>query len=565
MKGATVRTPFIILVSLLIATTLPAQDPTSLSAPVPASSISGQIVYSPTGAPVPEAVVSARVAGTRVEAKTDAQGRYLLKGITPGVITVNVSMDQPQGFPLQASRRVQLGQAQDLTSIDMKLVIPPQIKGRVIDQNQEPVPSMQVMLVAREYSHGALRYVFAGSSQTDDQGNYTLSRFESGRAFIVMVRPRPAQAAPVSDLPDNPAMRKSLPTPTFYPGAASVEGAQALMLGDGEIREDVDIPVIRAPSLCIEGHTLAGSAPAALSFDISTETPTFGQSGNGGMYGTGMLYGKTGPNGVIRACGLTPGTWAIHVDQPGAGFRDPPAFFGTAAFTLKDSDLHDVVIAASPRLNLPVEVMLDGPAPVATPDNPKPIPDLTVLLQSLVYAQHTGDSGDNKVSVPGSLSLEGLLADNYSLTVRGLARGMYIESATYDNADVLRHTMRLGSSADNTPLRIAIGENGGTIQVAATDKDSNPADNTFITVFPADAVTEADIAVTYISGSTDPTGAWKSAVIAPGKYYVIATPTRPNRSPEAVGKLLGARAQSDPMVVPPGGTANAAVVERNLQ
>jgi hypothetical protein len=559
------RIPFTVLIFLLATNPLPAQDPSILSASTPSGSISGSIVYSPTGAPGPDADVSARAAGVRVEAKTDAQGHYVLKGIRPGVVTVSASMDQPQGFPLHASRRVQLSQAQDLASVDMKLAIPPQIKGRVIDQNKEPVPDMEVMLVAREYSHGALRYIFTGATQSDDQGNFTLSRFEPGRAFIVLARPRPAHASPVSDLPTNPAMRKRLPAPTFYPGAISVEGAQAVTLGDGEIREGLDIPVIRAPSLCIEGHTLAGRAPAALNFDISTETPAFGQSGNGGMYGTGMFYGKTGPGGVIRACGLTPGTWAIHVDQPGAGFRDPPAFFGTATFTLTDSDLHDVVIAASPRVNLPVEVTLDGPAPAATPNNPKPIPDLIVLLQSLVYAQHTGDSGNNKVSVPGSLSLEGLLADNYSLTIRGLAPGMYIESATYGNADVLRHTIPLGSSADNTPLRIVIGENGGRIQVAATDKDSNPTDNTFITVFPADAITEADVAVTYTAGTTDQTGTWKSGVIAPGTYYVIATPTPSDRSPEAIGKLLRARTRADPVVVTPGGTANAAVVERTLQ
>ncbi len=549
----------------LIANTLSAQAGSGSSTPVPAGSISGQIVYSPSGAPVPNAVVSTRGAGGRVEVKTDAQGHYVLKGIAAGAATVNASMDQPQGFPLQTSRRVQIGQAQDLIGIDMKLAIPPQIKGRIIDQNKEPVPNMQVMAVAREYSHGALRYVFAGATQSDDRGEYTLTRFERGRGLIIMVRPSPARAGAISDLPTNAAMRKQLAAPTFYPGSVSVEGAQVLTLGDGEIREGVDIPVVRAPSLCIEGHTLAGSAPAALSFDISPEVPTFGQSGNGGMYGTGMFHGETGPDGVIRACGLTPGAWAIHLDQRGASFRDAPAFFGTATFSLTDSDLHDVAIAASPRVSLPVEVTLDGPAPVPTPDKPRPIPDLTVSLQSLVYAQHTGESATNKVSVPGSLSIQDLLADNYSLTVRGLGPGMYIESATYNNADVLRHTLRAGASADNTPLRITIGENGGSIQVAATDKDSHPADNSFITVFPADAITEADVAATYTSGTTDQTGAWKSGTLAPGKYYAIATPTPADRSPEAIGKLLRARVQNDPVTVPPSGTVNAAVVERTLQ
>ncbi len=559
------RIALTLLAFSLIAGSLPAQNPTTLSAPVPASSISGRIVYSPGGAPAPDAVVAVRVAGSRVETKTDAQGNYVLKGLQPGVFTINVSLDQPQGFPLQTSRRVQLGQAQDLASVDMKLVIPPQIKGRIIDQNKEPLPYMQVLLVAREYSHGALRYVFTGATQSDDQGNYALTHFTPGPAFIVMVRPRPTPTGPVSDLPTRPAMRKQLPNQTFYPGTTSIEGAQALALGDGEVREGVDIPVVRAPSLCIEGHTLAGRTPGALNFDISPAIPTFGQSGNGGMYGAGMFYGKTNPDGIIRACGLTPGTWAINVSQAGATYRDPPAFFGTTTFTLTDSDLNDVAISADPRVSLQVNVTLDGPLPVATDAKPKPIPDLTILLQSLVYAQHTGDSGDNKVAVPGEMSLDGLLMDNYFLTIRGLAPGMYIESATYNNADVLRHTLRAGTAPDNAPLRITIGENGGTIQAVATDKDNNPADSAYITVFPADAITEADIAATYTSGTADQSGSWKSGVVAPGNYYVIATPTPPDRTPETIGKLLRARGQSGPVVVPPGGTANAAVVERTLQ
>jgi hypothetical protein len=142
---------------------------------------------------------------------------------------------------------------------------------------------------------------------------------------------------------------------------------------------------------------------------------------------------------------------------------------------------------------------------------------------------------------------------------------MYIEGATYGNVDVLRHIIRLGSSADNTPLRVTIGENGGTIEVAATERDGNPADNTFITVFPADAITEAHVAVTYTTETTDTTGAWKAGAMAPGAYYVIATPSPPDRSPESIGKLLLGRTRVDPVVVSANGPVNAAVFERTLQ
>jgi hypothetical protein len=44
--------------------------------------------------------------------------------------------------------------------VDIHLVIYGRVRGKVVDQNKEPVPGVRVILVAREYFFGALRAVF---------------------------------------------------------------------------------------------------------------------------------------------------------------------------------------------------------------------------------------------------------------------------------------------------------------------------------------------------------------------------------------------------------------------
>ena len=80
------------------------------------------------------------------------------------------------------------------------------------------------MLIAREYSLGALRHVFAGMANTDDQGQYTLQNVKPGRAFLVMAQKRTFRIDAISDAPADPKLRKPAYATTFYPGTPTVKG-----------------------------------------------------------------------------------------------------------------------------------------------------------------------------------------------------------------------------------------------------------------------------------------------------------------------------------------------------
>jgi hypothetical protein len=82
---------------------------------------------------------------------------------------------------------------------------------------------------------------------------------------------------------------------------------------------------------------------------------------------------------------------------------------------------------------------------------------------------------------------------------------------------------------------------------------------------PATASSEALVAAMYVSGQTDQTGTWKSGALAPGKYYVLATETGPDKTPETIAKLMAARSRVDPVEVGPNATVTATAVQKELE
>ena len=73
-----------------------------------------------------------------IRAEADAQGRYTLRGVGPGLVGIFVSTPL-QGFGGAATARktVRVAPSQDLTSIDLTLPALAEISGRIVDENDD--------------------------------------------------------------------------------------------------------------------------------------------------------------------------------------------------------------------------------------------------------------------------------------------------------------------------------------------------------------------------------------------------------------------------------------------
>lgn len=517
-------------------------------------SVSGVVRSQGTGEPLADSEVMARASGPGarpVRTKADSQGRYTLRSLEPGAYTIYATTPRVDGvgFGAMAERSIEIQGDQELTGIDIVVSLPGQIAGRVLDQNGEPVAGMNVLLVAREYSFGALRYVFASSGISDDQGRYTVGRVTPGRAFLLMAMKRQLRLPAISDAPDDPALRRPALLPAYYPDSPNAEGGQLLTLRSGEQREGVDLRVRKTRSYCIEGILTGPSGPADLRFTIAPPRPHSGLSGSGGMY-MGQPGGTPGPDGKIRICDLAPGDYDLEVTQwPKTASFGGPEFMGVARVTISDQDVGNVRVSALPKLRVSGEVVLEGPQP----DKPLDA-ELSINLTSI--SRTIRPSAKSKI--PGEFTFDDMVLDDYSMNIRGLTGSQYLKEMTYGGQSILKKTLRPGSTQAGSGVRVVVGRDGAFLSATVQGEDNKPVADAHVAVFPA-VTSEADLAAFLVTGVTNQNGAWTSPALAPGKYYVLTSRTPVDKSPESIEKLMRSRTLAQEVTLAPNGTASVKV------
>jgi len=135
---------------------------------------------------------------------------------------------------------------------------------------------------------------------------------------------------------------------------------------------------------------------------------------------------------------------------------------------------------------------------------------------------------------------------------------VYVKDVTYGDHSVLREPFRPGSAAGDQRLRIIVAHDGGKVKASVEDREGKKLADHYVIVLPKDVRGEAELADTTVSGQTDQNGAWTSATIAPGKYYVLASRTPFDRTPETIALLWGARDKGKEIEIAAGATVEAA-------
>jgi hypothetical protein len=538
--------------------TLMAQD-TNQQQPPPPGTISGTVTAAGTGTPMKDATVFAR-RGAQDErsAVTDQSGHFMLRDVAPGNVRVAAFAADPSGrsgFGPGDSRMIRLAPAQDLSGVDFKLTIYGQIWGKVVDQNKEPVVGITVFLVAREYSYGALRSVFAGAGTSDDEGQYRIQRVQPGRSYAVLAQKRWRTLAGLSDSPEEPALRLPSVYPTYHPNSRTVDGADLIVLRPGEIRENTDIQLVRGPSYCLDA-TLSGDSGGGrgVRFEIAETQPHSGRSGTGGFY-TAAPGGTSGPDGKVRICDLHPGDYELSVSQfntAGFGLAD----FASAVVTIGDRDVAGVRLAMHGKLPVAGEVAFAGGSPGQPLDG-----KLRLHLETIARTERADVQSD----LPGEFTFQGgVVPDEYGLDISGTPAGTYVKDVTYGNHSILYGTLRVGAAMGNPSLRVTLARDGGTVTARVTDKDGNPVANCAVVVMPVTAPSEAVFAAMLKTGRTDQSGVWTSAAMEPGKYLALATNDNIDRSPECISRLWKARNRGEEIEVAANGAPSLTLSPKPL-
>jgi hypothetical protein len=408
------------------------------------------------------------------------------------------------------------------------------------------VPGIFVLLVSREYYLGSLGYFMRGAVRTNDRGEYTLPRVEAGRPWYLVTDVRRQNLPAHSDTPLNPKMRRRVPMRTWFPSSPDREGAAPVTLRPGELREGVDIEVKKSASYCVAGVASTPNGPAALNVWIEGLQPSSGVSNGGGMFMSPTTI-ITGNDGEFRFCELYPGSYRLTVSERGL---NPGSTYAVSAVTVSDQDVTGLKVPTSPGLSLDAEVLLEGAAP-QTPISVK----ANVSLQPLLRTQMPGEKTGGRPDIPGTVTLSGLLFDDYGIRATVNAPDLYVKDVTYEGRSVRYEPLHLGSAVAGTGLRVTVGQDGATLTASVADRDGNPVSDASVVVMPAGASSEGVLAARIVSGQTDQTGQYKSDTLAPGKYYVVASGDAWDMTPESIGKLWQSHTRYQEVELGPNGAA----------
>ncbi len=228
-------------------------------------------------------------------------------------------MARKPGYLDDPSGRMQQTASASGGTITIALVPEALIKGRALLNGGEATVGLNVQLLARQTQEGLPRWVHAGSTQANSQGEFRFAELAAG-SYKVMTHEM-IDNDPVATMPGG--QRYGFP-PVFFPGVADVAAAGIIEIGAGQTVQ-ADIPLTREPYYPVR-IPVVNPQSAGMNITVSSQ----GHSGPGYSLGynaeTQRIEGLL-PNGSYEveaaAYGQQGATGTVRISVAGAALNAP--------------------------------------------------------------------------------------------------------------------------------------------------------------------------------------------------------------------------------------------------
>jgi hypothetical protein len=108
-------------------------------------------------------------------------------------------------------------------------------------------------------------------------------------------------------------------------------------------------------------------------------------------------------------------------------------------------------------------------------------------------------------------------------------------------------------------VRVVVARDGGFLNVLVVNHDGEPAPDTRVHIFPAEETAPAILAQVRATGFSGQSGSFSSGTLTPGNYYVLATNSKVDNTPEGIARLWEARKKAAKIEVTAGAAAQVTV------
>lgn len=455
-----------------------------------AFSLAGTVVNRLTGAPVRYARVSLYPAGQHQQVETDAAGGFKFSHLEPG--SYNVSAVKV-GFE-QAGESVELDASQE--NLVIRLTPLSSLRGKVIDQEGEPVEGVVVVALRSEVEGGWRRNVVAGNAKTDDRGQYRIGQLSAGR-YLVQAAGHHELSPYLGDDAPAPKTRDTF-APVYFGGSRDQASATWVPVQPGaDARADMALTL--QPGRRIRGR-IANLKP----YTQAVLQLLRGQEDLGLNHCSLQLA-----TGDFEVHDVLDGSYRLRV--LGVGNEGQP-LIGEQNVQVAGRDVEGVSLTLGPGVPVKATVRIEGPADES----------LTQALAGFVLRLDAGDElralglhhFQSDAAVDGVFGIEAAIPGEYhaEFEVEG---PLYISSARAGNTDLLAAPKFVVSSVASPQIEVVLRADGGSIE-GRIAPELEPDDGIWVLLVPESGSRPVEV----IGAEED--GTFYFPAVAPGSYRLHA-------------------------------------------
>jgi hypothetical protein len=463
------------------------------------ATIEGSVLVS-TGEKLRRATVLFRPLEWRAEpyaVQTDAEGKFLSPQIEPGRYSILV---EKAGFLAKgtgSNRIVKVEPGQKLTLDALTMIPQAVLRGRVLDEEGEPLAGARVRLMKFQWTDGKKSLTGGGfGEQTNDQGEYRIAGVRAG-SYVIVCDPVPRRIGRRAGAAGVP-IEEEVAVPTFYPGGTEPDTAVEVQVAEGQDLPGLDIRMQKSRALRIKGRVDISAIPA----DSPSRLVVLRAGEESGPPGLGARGGVINKDGTFEVAGLAPGNYQLRV----VGMRRGLETYSMQDVAVGSQNVDGVTLAATLPMTLTGRISGVDVSKI----------DLSKARVSMSPAGLGGRFGraQSTVDAKGQFQVESVSIGDYEVTVTGLPANHYVK-------EVRAGAVPAGSSLAiraATPVDIVLAGDGGSVSGTVVDADGKPVASATVLLLPSSGPDSGFRK----QATSDANGQFSFASAAPAEYKVYA-------------------------------------------
>jgi protocatechuate 3,4-dioxygenase beta subunit len=508
---------------LCLAASVAAQD--AANAPKSArAAVEGIVIRDPESQPVKKAVIEliaeSQAEGGNYTAVTGPEGEFRIENVLPGRYHLFAErtglLDIDKHHASRDGRVLNLSAGQEVKDIRIRLEAASIIRGRVTDEDGDPLPNAEVSVLRQTFVAGHTHWEQAGAERTNDLGEFRIANLAPGNVYV-SVNPPPdfkslieaaGGTATEQRNAEKAADKATLAyQTTYYPGTGDRSQASAIQLHAGD-DFPVNFSLTPSPALSIRGSVV--NLPAHTSATIMLQSHDFNVVMNGAeMHKDGSF--------VIRD--VSPGSYTILATVDGSSVP----MMARQSLQVGSSNVDGLRLAPQPGASVRGRLRLESRGGMGTFDPGQ----IFLTLQSVEEGDDTtvavGGRFSNLAHVSGDGSLEwnDVPPGNYYVQMMresDSSGDWFLKSMLASGRDV--RDAGLSVNGGTVMLDLVASNNGGTISGVAIDSKGAAVANAVIVAAP-----EARLRGRldrYHKTISDQSGRFSLRGMPPGDYTVFA-------------------------------------------